>query len=769
MEQLIPIASKLQDVLGAVGQSTTLDLPQIAVVGGQSSGKSSVLESLVGRSFLPRGTGIVTRRPLILQLYNTRASSEKADSSKTEESTHPEPQDGDEWGEFLHKADKQYFDFAAIRQEIIAETDRTTGRNKGIDPEPIHLKIYSPRVLALTLVDLPGIAKVPVGDQPANIEDQIRQMCMSYITNPNAIILAVTPANSDLANSDAIQLAQQVDPQGHRTVGVLTKVDLMDPGTDCSDILMNQVIPLRRGYIAVVNRGQKDIQTDSSIREGLKKEERFFKKHPVYSHDRALLSKCGTSRLAKDLNGMLMHHIRECLPDLKSRISSMQGDVHQELEALGSGAHSANRSTRGAALLKLLSKFATNFGSLLDGKGCKDLEKNKKSMIVGSGNGIAAELEGGARISFIFTQIFARSLTSIGAFDSLTDEEIRTTIRNANGTRPALFVPEISFDILVRRQISRLEEPGVQCVDLVYEELSRIALQSQPSELTRYPVLRDRMVEVVSSLLRRCLAPTQMMISNLIKIELAYINTSHPDFIGGSRAVAKLMEKIGKDNDAQRRAVLAQTGPTAAAAAVAVGVGATPLSSSSLNNYGYEDANENLEPMSPEVLEANNGIMNFIFRGNGAGPEDSKTPTKDSGGNNNNTGSKPSKPAGGPPSVVHLPQVPEKMDQSDLPPTDRENVEMEVIKSLVESYFAIVRKNYIDHVPKTIMYMLVNHARDTLQNELVSELYRDAEMGHLLQEAEDIAVRRQTCSEMKDLLGKALEIVNEVRDFNTFK
>ena len=756
---MIPIASKLQDVLGAVGQPTVLDLPQIAVVGGQSSGKSSVLESLVGRSFLPRGTGIVTRRPLILQLFNT-ANTNKEASSSSDNASKDSDEDGPEWGEFLHKGDKKYFDFAEIRKEIVAETERVTGRNKGIDPTPIRLKIYSPKVLALTLVDLPGITKVPVGDQAPDIEYQIRQMCLEYINNPNAIILAVTPANSDLANSDAIQMAQAVDPQGYRTVGVLTKVDLMDPGTDCADILMNQVIPLRRGYIAVVNRGQKDIVADSSIRDGLKKEERFFKKHVVYSRDRALLQKCGMHRLAQDLNAMLMQHIRECLPDLKSRISNMVGDVQQELEALGSATHIANRSTRGAALLKLLSKFATNFGSLLDGKGCKDLEKNKKSLMGAgaSSSAISAELEGGARISYIFTEIFARSLTCVGAFDSLSDDEIRTTIRNANGTRPALFVPEISFDILVRRQITRLEEPGVQCVDLVYEELSRIAMQSQPTELTRYPVLRDRMTEVVSSLLRRCLAPTQMMISNLIKIELAYINTSHPDFIGGSRAVAKLMEKIGKDNDKRRQAVIAQTGAAAA-------VGATPLSTTSPNQFCYEDANENLAPMSPEVLEANTGIMNFIFRGNNATRDAdvaAKTPAKSS---------KPRKSMGigGPPSVVHLPQVPDKMDQTDMPPTDRENVEMEVIKSLVESYFVIVRKNFVDHVPKTIMYMLVNHVRDTLQNELVSELYRDAEMGQLLQEAEDIAVRRQSCSEMKDLLGKALEIVNEVRDFNAFK
>ena len=80
----------------------------------------------------------------------------------------------------------------------------------------------------------------------------------------------------------------------------------------------------------------------------------------------------------------------------------------------------------------------------------------------------------------------------------------------------------------------------------------------------------------------------------------------------------------------------------------------------------------------------------------------------------------------------------------------------------------MVRKNYIDMVPKTIMYFLVNHVKDEMQNELVSELYREAEVGFLMKEAEDIATRRRTCIEMRDLLEKALEIVNEVRDFNTF-
>jgi hypothetical protein len=187
-----------------------------------------VLESLVGRSFLPRGTGIVTRRPLILQLYNTQnegpASEEANKAYSRKEASNAALGTLDEWGEFLHKPGQKYYDFSAIRTEIIAETDRLTGNNKGIHATPIHLKVFSPRVLALTLVDLPGIAKIPVGDQPQDIEKQIHDMCIRYSSNPNAIILAVTSANTDLANSDALKLASQIDPDGNRTVGVLTKV-----------------------------------------------------------------------------------------------------------------------------------------------------------------------------------------------------------------------------------------------------------------------------------------------------------------------------------------------------------------------------------------------------------------------------------------------------------------------------------------------------------------------------------------------------------------
>lgn len=101
-----------------------------------------------------------------------------------------------------------------LSNHLQAETDREAGENKGVSDKQIRLKIFSPNVLDITLVDLPGITKVPVGDQPSDIEARIRTMIMSYIKLPSCLILAVTPANSDLANSDALQIAGNADPDG---------------------------------------------------------------------------------------------------------------------------------------------------------------------------------------------------------------------------------------------------------------------------------------------------------------------------------------------------------------------------------------------------------------------------------------------------------------------------------------------------------------------------------------------------------------------------
>lgn len=137
------------------------------------------------------------------------------------------------YGTFAHTGTRKFTDFAEIRKEIERETDRLAGTHKGISSEPIMLKIHAAHVLPLSLVDLPGVTKVPIGSQPKDIEQQIRKLVLQYISRPNAIILAVTPANADPSTSDALQLAKEVDPEGLRTYALPFAIALVTHSMTC--------------------------------------------------------------------------------------------------------------------------------------------------------------------------------------------------------------------------------------------------------------------------------------------------------------------------------------------------------------------------------------------------------------------------------------------------------------------------------------------------------------------------------------------------------
>uniref|UniRef100_A0A6P7G7Y0 dynamin GTPase n=1 Tax=Diabrotica virgifera virgifera TaxID=50390 RepID=A0A6P7G7Y0_DIAVI len=363
MEQLIPIVNKLQDAFTQLGVHMTLDLPQIAVVGGQSAGKSSVLENFVGKDFLPRGSGIVTRRPLILQLIN--AISEHA--------------------EFLHCKGKKFVDFNEVRLEIEAETDRVTGSNKGISNIPINLRVYSPNVLNLTLIDLPGLTKVPIGDQPIDIEQQIRGMIMQFIKRESCLILAVTPANTDLANSDALKLAKEVDPQG--------KVQIF---------------------------------------------------------------------------------------------------------------------------LRMIQQLQVDFDRTIEGSGSAQINTN--------------ELSGGAKINRLFHERFPFEIVKMEFDEKELRREIAFAIRNIHGIRVGLFTPDMAFEAIVKKQISRLKEPSLKCVDLVVQELS----SSGESVTSSMDPQLERQVETIRNLVDSYMRIVTKTTRDLVPKTIMYMIINHTkDFING--------------------------------------------------------------------------------------------------------------------------------------------------------------------------------------------------------------------------------------------
>ncbi|XP_054463953.1 LOW QUALITY PROTEIN: dynamin-3 [Anoplopoma fimbria] len=740
MEDLIPLINKLQDAFSSIGQSCNLDLPQIAVVGGQSAGKSSVLENFVGRDFLPRGNGIVTRRPLILQLVNNKA----------------------EYAEFLHCKGKKFVDFDEVRSEIEAETDRITGSNKGISPIPINLRVYSPNVLNLTLIDLPGMTKVAVGDQPVDIEHQIREMLMQFITKESCLILAVTPANTDLANSDALKIAKEVDPQGLRTIGVITKLDLMDEGTDAKDILENKLLPLRRGYIGVVNRSQKDIDGKKDIRAAMAAERKFFLSHPGYRH---LAERMGTPHLQKALNQQLTNHIRDTLPGLRSKLQSQLLSLEKEVEEFKNfRPDDPTRKTK--ALLQMVQQFGVDFEKCIEGSG-DQVDTN--------------ELSGGAKINRLFHERFPFELVKIVFDEKELRREISHAIKNVHGVRTGLFTPDLAFEAIVKKQIVKLKTPCLKCIDLVIQELINTVRQCS-NKLNSYPRLREETERIVTTHVREREGKTKDQVLLLIDIELSYINTNHEDFIGFAnaqqrntaankkRAIPNQLVGLGEVHEEKviRKGWLTIN--------ISIMKGGSKeywfiLTAESLSWYKDEEEKEKKYMLPLDNLKLRDmekGFMSTkhifaIFN------TESRNVYKDlrqielACDSQDDVDSWKA-------SFLRAGVYPEKdqTDNEDAAPADTFSMDpqlerqVETIRNLVDSYIGIINKSTKDLVPKTIMHLMINSAKDFIHSELLAYLYSSGDQSSLMEESADQAQRRDEMLRMYHALKEALLIIGDL-------
>ncbi|XP_056601826.1 dynamin-1a isoform X3 [Triplophysa dalaica] len=740
MEDLIPLVNRMQDAFSAIGQNSNLDLPQIAVVGGQSAGKSSVLENFVGKDFLPRGSGIVTRRPLVLQLINCPT----------------------EYAEFLHCKGKKFTDFDEVRQEIEAETDRATGQNKGISPVPINLRVCSPNVLNLTLVDLPGMTKVPVGDQPADIEQQIKEMLMQFVTKDNCLLLAVSPANSDLANSDALKIAKEVDPQGLRTIGVITKLDLMDEGTDARDILENKLLPLRRGYIGVVNRSQKDIDGKKDIHAAMAAERKFFLSHPGYRH---LADRMGTPYLQKTLNQQLTNHIRDTLPGLRAKLQSQLLSIEKEVEEY-KNFRPDDPSRKTKALLQMVQQFSVDFDKRIEG----------------SGDQIDTyELSGGARINRIFHERFPFELVKMEFDEKELRKEISYAIKNIHGIRTGLFTPDLAFEAIVKKQMQKLNGPCLKCIDMVVSELTS-TIHKCSEKLAQYPMLREEMERIVTLHIRDRDSRTKDQVLLLIEIELAYMNTNHEDFIGFANAQQRSSQTNKKKAAGNQDEIMVIRKGWLTINNIGIMKGGAKeywfvMTAESLSWYKDDEEKEKKYMLQVDNLKFRDVEKGFMsskhifalfnteqrnvykdyrqlelacesqeevdgwkasFLRAGVYPERVVEKEKSDGGEEN-----------GSDNFMH------SMD----PQLERQ---VETIRNLVDSYMAIVNKTVRDLVPKTIMHLMINNTKEFINAELLAQLYSCGDQNTLMEESAEQAQRRDEMLRMYFALKEALNIIGDI-------
>ncbi|KAJ1815273.1 mitochondrial dynamin GTPase Msp1, partial [Coemansia sp. RSA 2598] len=284
------------DGAGGEKHSSALQLPSIVVVGSQSSGKSSVLEAIVGQEFLPKGDNMVTRRPIELTLVNT-------------------PHTDEEYGEFPQLGLDRIRDFRRI-QRTLYDLNMSVPESECVSDKPIELRIYSPHVPDLRLVDLPGYIQVVNRKQPPVLRQKIRDLCEGYLKQPN-IILAVCAADVDLANSEALKASRRNDPLGMRTIGVLTKMDTAEPDAAVHMLTQNDY-PLHLGYIGVVCKPVRE-KTGRSSHEIVLSEAQYFGRHAEFQRPGLQV---GVGTLRRKLVRVLEESMRRSLSTLVDAVRS---------------------------------------------------------------------------------------------------------------------------------------------------------------------------------------------------------------------------------------------------------------------------------------------------------------------------------------------------------------------------------------------------------------------------------------------------------------
>jgi dynamin 1-like protein len=381
-----------------------IDPIQIAVIGAQSSGKTSVLEMIMGVDCLPRGTGIVTRCPLLIQLHHTK--------------------DDKPYGVFQHNASKKLDDMEEIRKGIIEQTKILVGNKQTVSEKEIVLDFYSKEVPDLTLIDLPGLVNASMDSQDKDIEAKIYKLACKYAQSDNTTILMVHPANDDMANNPAIKLVQKLDKHKKRTIGVITKVDKMDEGQDATHFLNGSDFKLNHGYIVVKCRSQKDNDDELTIDEAKMNEKEYFESHPEYTK---WLHMVGIKNLSDKLSVLLVQSILKNLPTCLKLTNENISIYQKELKSLGKGSEFKDESQANEYFIQIVGEFIKELSQNIQGGDCDLTVKS---------------LSGGSYIKKYFESFGKDLIDKIDPLKDVEVEQILTEMKKSFGINSSLFVPE---------------------------------------------------------------------------------------------------------------------------------------------------------------------------------------------------------------------------------------------------------------------------------------------------------------------------------------
>ena len=482
-----------------------ITLPRLVVVGTQSSGKSSLLNSIMGMDILPVGVSMTTRTPITLELIPSSDSriecGSYVDATWTIDRTIP-----------IHYPLVTPDEKETVRGEIEKQTIQRAGNECNISAHCITLKIYAPSLPPLTMTDLPGLVSVAITDrgQPKDMKEQLRELVKTYTSSPSTLIMAIIAARPDIEADMSMELIKQIDPNGERTIGILTKLDLMNHDSDIRCYLENKVsrdLQLTHGYFGVRNKNYP------TIAETISSEKAYLQSHPVYQQPH-YQSRLGIPNVSSSLSSILLQAISAALPAVLAALQQKEDEITQELSVLGTSIP-LQKEVRSSIVQELVHQFTKQYVHALEGRG--------------SGHST------GTRIHDVITS-YRTQLLSANPFTHVTDSYVSELRSSYDGlhmrfsTMPVEVLEQCLTDSR-HRPIYQLVEPSRACVqntlDLLY------ALQHDLLELPtirKYPLLVKQIRIVMTELYTSAFQLTMERIRDIVLSEEAYIWTDDAAF-----------------------------------------------------------------------------------------------------------------------------------------------------------------------------------------------------------------------------------------------
>ena len=518
---LINIANKLSSLY----TNKSIKIPQLVVVGTQSSGKSSLINGILNMNILPTGKNMVTRTPIKLELLY-----------------HNDPTTCIQFGNYENSVFKKHKEYLLkgiqieeeniIRQNIEEFTKSYAGNDKAISYKEIVIKISSIDVPNLTLIDLPGLVMVACTDQgqPEDIKEQIKNLIKHYITQDNTIIMGILPARCDIEVDSALELIKQYDVNGTRTIGIMTKIDLMNENTDISEYLQNNIsndLKLKYGYFAIKNKNNNDI----SYKEHNNLENMFFNNHPIYSQlDK---TRMGIINLSIYLSNILLNQIKTMIPIIQSELMENLLKINNELNKLGTHIN-IDENNKNFVLNLYISNFVQDFRESLEN--------------------YSHNLNYGKQIKDIFIN-YRSELSTVNPLQNIdnNNNKLSEIIKNSEGNH--MYYQTSTIQILEKclidnkiKSIHTLKNPSLTCLEYIYNLLIQIINNIlNLDNYSKYPKMKLLILQKTTELINIYKESVIKKIDELINIEESYIWTESDDFRNKFKEIGNI-ENCNVDN-----------------------------------------------------------------------------------------------------------------------------------------------------------------------------------------------------------------------------